>query len=393
MSISGRFMIGAAVAAISGGAFGQQYTITEFGAGSGFDAVYPSGISANGKITGAVQIPVTGEIHAFVWDQGVFHDLGMMGYTDGAEGIAINNAGQIAALGYGPGWHAVRYTSGVVRRLGSIDGGNSSPAAINSAGHVVGRAVNGDGGGQGFVYVTSMTALAVDVARGINDSDQIVGSYTYCWGLGQYLSCAEHGFLRTGTTIVDIGNIGGGFGGYTEAYAINNAGQVTGYSTGVGGVQHAFRYTAGQMTDLGTFAPYRSVGVSITSRGDVAGNIQTYGGTTITGFVTINDVMYDLAYLLGPRGVEWSQLEITQMNDAGWIIGSGMMMDGTYHAFLATPFTCTADFNGDSSVDFFDYLDFVNAFSTGDVRADFNHDGAIDFFDYLDFVDAFSVGC
>jgi hypothetical protein len=54
---------------------------------------------------------------------------------------------------------------------------------------------------------------------------------------------------------------------------------------------------------------------------------------------------------------------------------------------------CTADFNGDASVDFFDYLDFVDAFSTGAARADFNGDGAIDFFDYLDFVDAFSIGC
>ncbi len=26
-------------------------------------------------------------------------------------------------------------------------------------------------------------------------------------------------------------------------------------------------------------------------------------------------------------------------------------------------------------------------------EADFNHDGAIDFFDYLDFVDAYSIGC
>ncbi len=54
---------------------------------------------------------------------------------------------------------------------------------------------------------------------------------------------------------------------------------------------------------------------------------------------------------------------------------------------------CFADFNNDSSVDFFDYLDFVDAFSAGDLSADFNADTVIDFFDYLDFVDAFSAGC
>ncbi len=54
---------------------------------------------------------------------------------------------------------------------------------------------------------------------------------------------------------------------------------------------------------------------------------------------------------------------------------------------------CAADFNCDGTVDFFDYLDFVDAFSSGAASADFNSDGVIDFFDYLDFVDAFSIGC
>lgn len=54
---------------------------------------------------------------------------------------------------------------------------------------------------------------------------------------------------------------------------------------------------------------------------------------------------------------------------------------------------CGADFNCDGIVDFFDYLDFVAAFSSGGSGADFNADTVIDFFDYLDFVAAFSLGC
>ncbi len=54
---------------------------------------------------------------------------------------------------------------------------------------------------------------------------------------------------------------------------------------------------------------------------------------------------------------------------------------------------CSADFNLDGAIDFFDYLDFVDAFSALAPESDFNHDGSIDFFDYLDFVDAFSAGC
>lgn len=54
---------------------------------------------------------------------------------------------------------------------------------------------------------------------------------------------------------------------------------------------------------------------------------------------------------------------------------------------------CPADFNADGATDLFDYLDFLNAFSTGGKGSDFNHDGVTDFFDYLDFVSAFSTGC
>ena len=57
------------------------------------------------------------------------------------------------------------------------------------------------------------------------------------------------------------------------------------------------------------------------------------------------------------------------------------------------PPVCTADFNHDGSVDFFDYLDFVDAFSQNLIAADYNGDDTIDFFDYLDFVDYFSAGC
>ncbi len=62
-----------------------------------------------------------------------------------------------------------------------------------------------------------------------------------------------------------------------------------------------------------------------------------------------------------------------------------------YITLNVTP--CAGDYNADTVVDFFDYLDFVDKFSANDTRADFNNDGVIDFFDYLDFVDAFSIGC
>ncbi len=54
---------------------------------------------------------------------------------------------------------------------------------------------------------------------------------------------------------------------------------------------------------------------------------------------------------------------------------------------------CTSDFNADTVVDFFDYLDFVASFAANSPAADFNADTVIDFFDYLDFVASFAAGC
>ena len=74
-------------------------------------------------------------------------------------------------------------------------------------------------------------------------------------------------------------------------------------------------------------------------------------------------------------------------------VGGYLTNRGTGNLNLALAPYCSADFNQDGVVDFFDYLDFVDAFAANAPAADFNHDSVIDFFDYLDFVDDFSTGC
>ncbi len=89
----------------------------------------------------------------------------------------------------------------------------------------------------------------------------------------------------------------------------------------------------------------------------------------------------------------------TVSNSTGdWLyaMGNFMVADGQFSPKVARYGRCRpcpADFNNDGTFDFFDYLDFVQAFSSNEPAADFNHDAIIDFFDYLDFVAAFSDGC
>lgn len=54
---------------------------------------------------------------------------------------------------------------------------------------------------------------------------------------------------------------------------------------------------------------------------------------------------------------------------------------------------CPADFNTDGSVDFFDIIAFMDAFSNQQPNADFNNDSTFDFFDIVAYLGAFSAGC
>jgi probable HAF family extracellular repeat protein len=222
----------------------------------------------------------------------------------------------------------------------------------------------------------------------------------------------------------------------SAAYAINAAGQVTGYSTTASGTIHAFKYTAGAMTDLGTIAPYYTKGRGIDATGEViAGSIETYGGGSVGVFVSWHGAMHNLLDLLGPAGAQWSDLAMARMNDSGAIIGSGTI-NGESHSFLATPSAVApacnpadicgvgstyaygaVDIGPDQQLTIEDFLNFLSAFgdATGcsgtapcnpaDICGvgatydngvvDIGPDGDLTIEDFLNFLSAFgdSTGC
>lgn len=337
MNSLAKTLTASALALLPAALIAQTYTITDLSAGSPFLETLPYGISQNGLITGVGVDPVTQEIHAFIYNGGVFQDLGDLGYPYGADGVAINSAGQLAATGYGPGYRALRYSNGHASPIGSIDGGSSEGLSINSSGDIVGRAVNGDGGGQGFSYIGGhFTALSVDRAACINDSDQYIGSLGYSWVQNNYVHVVEHPFLYSNGTMTDLGSIGGGVRTNGEAYSLNNYGEVTGYSTAADGTIHAFFYNYGFLYDLGTFAPYYTRGRSINNHGQIIGSIETYVGGPIGTFYWGKGGMKNLQDMLDATGASWSALQATQINDAGWIVGTGTI-NGESHGFLARP--------------------------------------------------------
>jgi probable HAF family extracellular repeat protein len=98
-------------------------------------------------------------------------------------------------------------------------------------------------------------------AYGINTAGQITGCAPVSGG-------TQHAFLYSAGTLTDLGTLGGAS---SCGYAINVHGDVTGYAD-TASAAHAFVFTAGTMTDLGTIAgEANSAGVSVNANGDVVG--------------------------------------------------------------------------------------------------------------------------
>ena len=112
----------------------------------------------------------------------------------------------------------------------------------------------------------------------------------------------------------------------SEGYAVNASGQVVGSGTSPSTNEHAFVYSNGKMTDLGTFGGYTSVALGINSSGWVVGwSDNTFnGGNGRQAFLYCNGTMTDL-------GTSGNFSQANGINDSGQIVG-GPVREG--HAWL-----------------------------------------------------------
>ncbi|HYB76853.1 MAG TPA: hypothetical protein VEE85_01520 [Candidatus Bathyarchaeia archaeon] len=128
--------------------------------------------------------------HALLWQNGKATNLGNLGGTE-AEGIDINNWGQVAGLATLPGdvyYHAVLWTWSVPTDLGTLpDDVNSSGDGLNDWGQVVGGSYDKAGNSRAYIWqngvMTDLNTLIpknsplylLEATGTINDSGQIAG--------------------------------------------------------------------------------------------------------------------------------------------------------------------------------------------------------------------------
>jgi probable HAF family extracellular repeat protein len=292
---------------------GPLYTITNLGTLPGTNSSVATAISANGLVAGI----------SYNSSDGHFN------------GAGVNPPGFEYSYGYQPS------PSDVVPQSFLYNAGQMSPVnsfgglalSVNNSGQVVGGAYLGInnsgqyvGAGQGTLNANGtsgpVTGTPID-ARAINDAGVLAGTIGALPPSGEYVS---HAAVSMNGQVTDLskGEVDPSYN--AQAIAIDQHGDVI-ITVGNPVPFEAFVYLA----STGTTTVVSPLSVALNDKGQV---------------VTTDGMLYSIApwgsgtpqslLSLIPANSGWTSLSATAINDAGQIVGSGVI-DGQTRAFLMTP--------------------------------------------------------
>lgn len=345
-----KWTVGLALAIGCQGVLAQAtYRITPLGVLKGCTSYAPvaAGLNGAGQVTGSSCTPTSSD-HAFLWknDGNPMVDLGPAQADSVSHAMALNAFGMVVGEAGDTTGGFGFFSSGDGTSMTPINdglGGNlATPSAINDQGQVTGFAYKAGGppAGDAFLWrndgspMRDLGNLGGETSAGnaINASGQVVGEAQVPGG--------NHAFIwkNDGKPMHDLGTLGGSSGDSSQAFFINDSGQVAGNSTAFVNKYyqtHAFlwRGDGTPMQDLGTLGGTYSSPTALNEAGQVAGESYTRlrGRKNPHAFVWLNDgtPMKDLGTLGGRNS------RANDINSSGQVTGNSHLADNRKrHAFL-----------------------------------------------------------
>ncbi|MEZ5401333.1 MAG: hypothetical protein R2729_16805 [Bryobacteraceae bacterium] len=295
---------------------------------------YPYAVNSGGTVAGS-----SGDgsnVRGFLWNGGSMTPIGTFG---GGNSFLhdVNDSGVAVGVAYhsSPLFEALVYSGGVAIGLGTLGGPESVAEGINNAGTAVvgySRTQNGfvDFTSHAFLWnglmfdLGTLSGSGISAAHAVNDALQIVGGSATS-GSG---TAPTHAVLWHNGSITDLGTLGGA---HSVAYDINEAGLITGTAYNAANQARAFLWN-GVMVDLGSLAD-ESQGRAINDAGDVVGYSRIPSGETHAVLWQSGQIVdLNVALLNTLPGGAW--LEIAEgINNSGLIVAHGS--DGM--GYLLTP--------------------------------------------------------
>lgn len=321
------------------------------------------GLNDGGQVVGS-SLTSDGQNHAFVWQDGVMHDLAPDFVA--SEASRITNTGIIGGVAsshpfaYGQGEQLLVWKDGAPTALAAVGGDNSLQlVALDGNGGVAGLRSD-EHRTHGAIWVNVQEQLLGGLSHGLlpanvstvfdmNAHRQIVGASATDEQAGSEI---QHAFIWEDGVMRDLGLLGDqlcdpGFSnkmcGRSAAYDINNNGVAVGFSTdtgrdgrvsGPGG--HAVRWSNGAIHDLG-----HGWAIAINDAGDIIGYRQEYpvvddvgqlvgyGGDDAT--IWRNDMPQSLSSLGG------GATTVVALNETGIVTGVSLTVGDRVRPFVWDP--------------------------------------------------------